>query len=148
MALAELLDNDFKSALKSKNEKLLSILRLVRSAIKNIEIEKHGPASDEDIIEILQREIKQHKETIEALKLAGRNESIALQEQEISVLSSYLPAQLSSSEIREVIEKVIQETQAESISDVGKVMGAIMPQVKGRATGDEVGRMVRDILVK
>ncbi len=146
MALAERLDNDFKAALKAKEHARLSILRLVRSAVKNVEIEKHGPASDEDIIAILQREIKQHRETIDALRAAGRESEVVAQEAEIATLQSYLPPQLSSGELRDAVARAIAETNADSLKDVGKVMGAVMPKVAGRAAGDEVGQMVREIL--
>lgn len=146
MALAERLDTDFKAALKAKDQARLSILRLVRSAVKNVEIAQHGAASDEDIIPILQREIKQHRETIESLKAAGREAGVGEQEAEIQVLQSYLPAQLSEGELRDAVTQAIEETHAHSMADMGKVMGAVMPKVKGRATGDAVGQMVREIL--
>ena len=144
--LVERLDNDFKAALKAKEANKLSVLRLVRSAIKNLEISKQAAAGDEDIIAILQREIKQHKETIESLKKANRGADIAGQEAEVALLQTYLPPALSLDELKDVVTKAIGLTGASSISDMGKVMGQVMSQVKGRATGDEVGQMVRDLL--
>jgi len=146
MRLVEKLDLDFKTALKTKNAKTLSILRLVRSAIKNLEIERQGAASDEDAVEILQRELKQHKESLDAFKKANRPEQTAKQEEEILILQEYLPEKLSHEELKDVIERVIEETNASGPGDLGKVMGAVMPQVKGRADGDAVGQMVRDLL--
>ena len=148
MSLLEKLDADFKEALKSKNADKLSLLRLIRSAVKNFEIAKQAGASDEDVVEILQREIKQHRETVAGFQKAGRPEEVAKQEAEIAVLQSYLPPALSSTELKDVIDKAIEATQAQGLGDIGKVMGAVMPQVKGRATGDEVGGMVREILEK
>lgn len=148
MELAEKLDQDFKDALKNKDAARLSIMRLVRSGIKNFEIAKQGKASSEDIIAILQREIKQHKETIAALQKAGRAEDLKKQEEEVAVLKSYLPAQLSQDELKDFVEEAIASTAAAGLSDLGKVMGKVMPQVKGRATGDEVGQMAREILSK
>lgn len=146
MSLIERLDNDFKAALKAKSADKLAVLRLVRSAIKNLEISKQAAAGDEDVIAILQREIKQHKETIESLKKANRPEDVAKQEAEVSALQAYLPPALSLDELKDVVSKAIDSTGASSISDMGKVMGQVMSQVKGRATGDEVGQMVRDLL--
>lgn len=146
MSLVERLDNDFKSALKAKEADKLSILRLVRSAIKNLEISKQAAAGDEDVIAILQREIKQHKETIDGFKKAGRSEDVVKQEAEVSLLRAYLPPALSLDELKDVVAKAIDSTGASSLSDLGKVMGQVMSQVKGRATGDEVGQMVRDLL--
>ncbi|PIQ78444.1 MAG: glutamyl-tRNA amidotransferase [Parcubacteria group bacterium CG11_big_fil_rev_8_21_14_0_20_41_14] len=148
MKLVETLDTEFKSALKNKDAEKLSILRLVRSNIKNLEIEKQAEASDEDVVEILQREIKQHNESIEANKTANRAEEIARLEKEVAFLKQYLPEQLSSSELKDVIEDAITDTQAENMSDMGKVMGKVMSQVKGRTTGDAVNQMVRDLLSK
>lgn len=148
MGLVENLDNDFKSSLKNKDAKRTSILRLVRSSIKNLEIEKQAEASDEDVIVILQREIKQHKESIDANIKAGRQEEVARLLEESDFLKTYLPEQLSSDELKDVVELAISETKAEGISDLGKVMGNIMPKVKGRTTGDAVGQMARDLLSK
>ena len=146
MSLVTQLDNDFKQALKTKDAEKLSILRLVRSAIKNLEIQKQGEASEEDVVEILQREIKQHKESIEAFEKAQRKEEVQRLKQESEFLQTYLPDQLSIEEIKGAVEKAIQETHASNMQDMGKVMGNVMSQVKGRATGDEVGAMVRDLL--
>lgn len=148
MSLIERLDNDFKGALKDKAADKLSILRLVRSAIKNLEIAKQAAAADEDIIEILQREIKQHKETMAALQQAGRGDEVARQAAEVALLQSYLPPTLSGDELKEVVTKAIDSTGALSLSDIGKVMGQVMGQVRGRATGDAVGQMVRELLEK
>ncbi len=148
MDLAEKLDQDFKDALKNKDAASLSIMRLVRSNIKNFEIAKQGKAADEDIIAILQREIKQHKETIESLEKAGREEELGKQRTEVAILKAYLPAQFSKDELKDFIEEAIATTAAADIKDMGKVMGAVMPRLKGRATGDEVGQMVRELLNK
>jgi len=148
MGLVENLDNDFKSSLKNKDAKRTSILRLVRSSMKNLEIAKQREASDQDVIEILQREIKQHKESIDANVKAGRQEEVLRLQEESDFLKTYLPEQLSSDELKDAIEIAISETGAESMSDLGKVMGNIMPKVKGRAAGDAVGQMVKDLLSK
>ncbi|MAG29203.1 glutamyl-tRNA amidotransferase [bacterium] len=146
MSLSEQLDSDFKESLKNKEAEKLSILRLVRSSIKNLEITKQAEASDEDIIEILQREVKQHKESIEANVKANRDDEVKRLQSEVELLKQYLPEELSSGELKDVIEGAISETQASGVSDVGKVMGKVMGKVKGRASGDEVGQMVRDLL--
>lgn len=144
--LVEKLDSDFKIALKSRDAARLLVLRMVRSNIKNLEITKHASASDEDVIAILQREIKQHKESIEANEKAGRQEEASRLAGEIEFLSGYLPQKLSSDELKKVVSAAIAETGAQTIVDVGKVMGRIMPRVRGRATGDEVTLVVRELL--
>lgn len=146
MSLAEQLDIDFKQALKSRDAERLSVFRLVRSSIKNFEIEKHGTASDEDVVAILAREIKQYRESIEANEKAARPEEVARLQKEVALLSAYLPPQLSSDELKDVVRAALAETGAESLADVGKVMGRVMPKVRGRASGDEVGQMVRELL--
>ena len=148
MSLVEQLDTDFKQAMKAREAGRLSILRLVRSSIKNLEIAKQGAASDEDVVAILQREIKQHRESIEANEKAGRPDAVARLQQEVELLSAYLPAPLSSDELKGVVAGAIAATNAEGLADVGKVMGTVMPQVKGRVTGDAVGQMVRELLGK
>ena len=95
MSLATQLDDDFKKAIKHRDAEKLSILRLIRSAIKNLEIQKQGQASEEDVVEILQREIKQHKESIEAFEKAERKEEVQRLKQESEFLQTYLPGQLS-----------------------------------------------------
>jgi hypothetical protein len=146
MSLAEQLDTDFKEALKGKVAEKLSILRMVRSNIKNLEITKQASASDEDIVEILQREVKQHGESIEANEKAGREEEVKRLQEEVLLLKTYLPPELSNSELKDVVEGAIAEINATTVSDLGKVMGKVMGQVKGRASGDEVGQMVKDLL--
>lgn len=148
MMLLEKLDADFKDALKNKNAEKLALLRLVRSSIKNLEIEKQAQASEEDVVEILQREIRQHKESIEANERAQRPQEAHRLREEVDFLKLYLPAQLSEKELQDVIEDAIASTQASDMSDLGKVMGKVMPKVKGRASGDEVGQMVRNLLSK
>ncbi|OJI07630.1 glutamyl-tRNA amidotransferase [bacterium CG10_46_32] len=146
MSLVEQLDIDFKQALKARESEKVSVFRLVRSSIKNLEISKQGVASDEDVVEILQREIKQHKESIEANIKAERSEEVERLEQEVVLLLKYLPAQLSSEELAGIIKSVIAEKNATSMADLGRVMGGVMPNVHGRASGDVVGKMVREIL--
>lgn len=148
MSLNEKLDADFKDALRAKDADKLSLLRLVRSAIKNLEIAKLSAASDEDVVAILQREIKQHRETITGFTKAGRPNEAAKQELEIDLLKSYLPAGLSADELKDVVVQAISTTQAQGVGDLGRVMGAVMPLIRGRATGDEVGQMARELLQK
>ena len=146
MSLVEQLDANFKQALKSRDAHTLSILRLIRSAVKNFEIAKRGAASDEDVIEILQRELKQHKESLAAFAKAGRDSEVEKQKREIAVIENYLPERLTSEALKDVVERVIEETNASSMQDMGKVMGMLMPKVKGRADGDTVGQMVGELL--
>jgi uncharacterized protein len=148
MSLVETLDADFKAALRAKDQEKLSLLRLVRSAVKNLEITKQGAASDEDVVEIIQREVKQHKESIEANENAKRPEEVARLQKEVEMLASYLPEQLSGDQIKDIISGTIEETNARGVSEFGKVMGAVMPKLAGKASGDVVGQMVKELLEK
>lgn len=144
--MSEKLDNDFKAVQKARAAEKLSLLRLVRSAVKNLEIAKGAAASDEDIIALIQREIKQHRETIVGFAAAGRTDDIDRQEAEIAWLQAYLPPALTDVELKELVEQAIADTGAQGPGDIGKVMGAVMPQVRGRAAGDTVGQIVRELL--
>lgn len=148
MSLSEKLDADFKAAQKGREAEKLSLLRLVRSAIKNLEIAKQAAASDEDIIALIQREIKQHRETIAGLASAGRTKDIARQETEVAWLQSYLPPALTDAELKGLVEQAIVDTAAGGPADLGKVMGAVMPQVRGRVNGEAVGQMARELLAE
>jgi len=148
MNVIEQFDSDFKEALKAKDHARLSILRLVRSALQNAEINKRGDISDQEVIEVIQREIKQHHESVDAFNKANRPDDVARLTSEIRVLEKYLPPQLSEDDLRNVVAAAISETGAASLSDMGKVMGSIMPKVAGRTTGDKVGAMVRSVLGK
>ncbi len=148
MHLVEKLDSDFKEALKSKDSERLSILRLVRTAIKNLEIEKQAEASDEDVIAVIQREVKQHKESIDAFEKAGRAEEVARLQAENTLLETYLPEQLGEDALVSIVEQVIADTQATSMKDMGKVMGAVMSQVHGQTTGDVVKEVVQKTLAR
>jgi hypothetical protein len=144
--LLERLENDFKVALKAKDGGKVSILRMLKASIKNKEIEKKAPLSDEDLYEILNSFVKRGKESIEQFSKAGRDDLVEKEKEEIEIIRSYLPEQLSEDEIRKVIQETIKETDAKGIGDLGKVMKIIMPKVKGRADGRLVNSLVREVL--
>ena len=146
MSLAENLEQDMKEALRNKEEKRLSTIRFLRSQIKNREIDKKLPLTDEEIIEIIQKGIKQRKEILPDLERASRQDLIEQANKEIATLQSYLPAQLSSEELKQIIGEAIKEVGATSPRDMGKVMGALMPRVKGKADGKVLSELVKVLL--
>lgn len=140
------LNQDLKEALKAKDEVKLRTVRMLLAAIKNFEVEKMGPATDEEIFQIMSKEIKKRQEAIEMYEKGGRPDLSQAEKQEIEVIQSYMPNQLSEEEIRELARKVISEMNLKSPKDVGTAMKVIMPQVKGRADGKLVNKIVSELL--
>ncbi|WP_448531031.1 GatB/YqeY domain-containing protein [Pseudothermotoga sp.] len=146
MDLKAKLNQDLKEALKAKDEAKLRTVRMLLAAIKNFEVEKMGPATDEEIFQIMSKEIKKRQEAIEMYEKGGRPDLAQAEKQEIEVIQSYMPNQLSEEEIRELARKVISEMNLKSPKDVGTAMKVIMPQVKGRADGKLVNKIVSELL--
>jgi len=146
MSLTQRLEQDMKAALKNKDKTKLGVIRMVRSAIKNAEIERGRPLEEGEVLDVLARELKQRKESLQEFEKAGRGELVEKVKAEIAVVETYLPAPLSEEELRELARQVIDEVGASSPADMGKVMKEIIPRVKGRADGKEVNRIVRELL--
>lgn len=146
MNLSERLNEDMKQAMKSKDKFTLSTIRMVRSTIKYLEIDLKRTLDDNEVLDILSREIKQRKDALQEFEAAGRDELAASTKAEIEIIIKYLPAQLSEEEIKVIVQQTIQETGASSKSDMGKVMSALMPKVKGRADGKLVNQAVLQFL--
>jgi len=146
MEIKTRLEEDIKTAMRAKEVARLSTLRLVKAAIKNAEIAKLGELNEDEVVAILSREVKQRKETIPDFARGNRPDLVAKAEQEIAVITGYLPAQISASELESIIQAAITAAGATSLRDQGKVMALIAPQVKGRADGREVSQRVRTLL--
>lgn len=146
--LLDQIQSDLKDAQLARDEIKVSTLRLLLSEIKNAEIAKGGPLSDEDIISVVGKEVKKRKEAAVGFRAGAREDSALKEESEAKVLESYLPAQISSEELVKIIEETITEVGASSISDMGKVIGAVMGKVKGRADGGIVAGLVKERLVR
>lgn len=146
MNLSERLNEDMKQAMKSKDKFTLSTIRMVRSTIKYLEIDLKRTLDDNEVLDILSREIKQRKDALQEFEAAGREELAASTKAEIEIIMKYLPTQLSEEEIKVIVQQTIQETGASSKSEMGKVMSALMPKVKGRADGKLVNQAVLQFL--
>lgn len=149
--LKDKVQEDLKQAMMAKDELRLSTVRMLKSAIQYHEIQKGGAgyeATDEDVIEVIGREVKKRNEAIELYKKGGREELAQKEEKELEILKTYLPEQMSEEEIRNIVKQTITETGASSIQEMGKVMGALMPKVKGRADATLVSNIVRESLSK
>ena len=142
MTLAERLNEDLKLAMKSQDKFKLSVLRMVRAAIKNQEIERKRELDDSEVIDVLSREIKQRRDSLQDFEKAGRTDLAEQATAEIEIISAYLPKPLTDEEVTALVQQTIQETGASSKADMGKVMAALMPKVKGRADGKLVNQIV------
>ncbi|MFW5972099.1 MAG: GatB/YqeY domain-containing protein [Bacillota bacterium] len=142
-SLKEQLLEDMKTAMKNKEKFKLSVIRMVRAAIKNVEIDKRKDLEDNEVIEVLAKEVKQRRDSISEFEKAGKDDTVADLNKEIEILSVYLPEQLDEDEIEKIVDEVISDVEASSMADMGKVMGSIMPKVKGRADGSVVNTIVR-----
>jgi len=147
MDLSHRLNEDMKQAMKSQDKFKLSTIRMVRSAIKNVEIDEKRTLYDNEVLEIISREIKQRKDALQEFEQAGRADLADRIQAEIDLLLSYLPAQLSEEEIKVIVQETIQKTGASSKADMGKVMAVLMPKIKGRADGKLVNLIVHQYLI-
>lgn len=141
--MKKLLIEDMKKYMKEKNKLALNTVKMVNAEIKNQEIDKQRELTDEEIISVIEKQIKNRRDSIEQYKNAGRNDLAEQESQEIKALEKYLPEQLSEEEIEKIVLEVIQEVGAKDKSDFGKVMGKIMPKVKGKADGNLVKKIVQ-----
>jgi uncharacterized protein YqeY len=146
MSLLKRLDEDLKAAMKRSDAICLSALRMAKAAIKNVQIDKGRELSDEEILSVLSSMGKQRRESIEQFSKGGREELAEKERQELAVLQSYMPAQLSPDEIEKLIVQAIQESSARSETDMGKVMKLLMPKIKGVADGKWVNNRVKELL--
>jgi uncharacterized protein YqeY len=140
------LQEALKDAMKNKDNVRRDVIRLTQSAIKQVEIDTRKELTPEDVVSILQKEVKTRRESIEEMIGAGRTESAAEAETELKILESFLPQMLTREEITALVQQAIAETGASSAKEMGKVMGKLMPQVKGRADGGLVNQVVRELL--
>ncbi len=144
--LRETLDSDLKDAMRNKDALRRTVLRTMLSEIRNAEINSQTTLDDEGIISVLTKQVQQRKDSVEAYNAANRQDLVDKETEEINIISVYLPDQLPPEEIEGIIKAAILETGASSLSDMGKVMGFVMPQVRGRADGKIVNTIVTEIL--
>lgn len=143
------LQDQLKQAMRDQDELRKSVLRMLLSAITYYEIQKGGAgyeASDEDVMSVIDKQVKQRKDSIEQFEKAGRQELADKEKAEMNMLQTYLPEQMSEDEVRNIVKEAVSQTGASSAADMGKVMGIVMPQLKGKADGNVVGKIVREEL--
>jgi len=146
MLLMDQIRNDFKTALKQGNEVAKGVLRLTIAALKNKEIDKGEPLGDEEVLQVLQKEVKKRRESITAFEQGNRPELVAKEREELTVLDKYLPQEMGAGELEKHIAEAVKKTGASSMSDFGKVMGIVMGMVKGKADGSRVSELVKKAL--
>lgn len=148
MSLQQRLDDDLKAAMKSYDSLKTSVLRMVKAAIKNKQVEKRKDLSDEEIISVISTLTKQRRESIDLFSKGGREDLAEKERQELAMLQLYLPGQLSPEDLDRIIMEAINESSAEGVKDIGKVMRLIMPRVQGAADGKVVNQRVKELLEK
>lgn len=147
--LKQQLQEELKQAMKDQAELQKSVLRMLLSAITYYEISKGGAgyeATDEDVMTVIDKQVKQRKDSIQQYQAAGRQELADKEKEEMALLEKYLPEQMSEEDVRQIVKDTIASMETITVSDMGKVMGAVMPKVKGKADGNMVGKIVREEL--
>ncbi|MBE3554617.1 MAG: GatB/YqeY domain-containing protein [Thermicanus sp.] len=146
MPIMERLNQDLKEAMKDKDSFRLSVIRMLKSSLKNEEINRSKSLSEEEELSVLTRELKMRLDSLQEFERAGRKDLIDKAQREIAIVKSYLPEELSEEELRQMIQEVISQVGATSKKEMGKVMANLMPKVTGRADGKRVNQLVQEYL--
>jgi len=146
MNLEERLVDEMKQAMRSNDKLRLSTIRMIRSAVKNKEIEQRKKLDDEGIFKVIQGMVRKSEESIEQFKAGGRMDLVEKEQKEVETMKSFLPQPLSREEILRMIDQSIEETQASSLKDLGKIMKSVMPKLEGKADGKLINQLVKEKL--
>lgn len=145
MSLKDKLMEDLKFSMKNKETIKKNTVTMVRAAIKQIEVDERRDVSEEEILEIMSKQVKEKRFAIEEFKKGSRDDLVDLTKAEIEILLEYLPKQLTEEEVEEIVIETIKEINASSMKDIGLIMKAVMPKVKGRTDGNIVNKLVKKI---
>lgn len=146
MSIEDKIFEDIKAAMKAKDSLKVGTLRMVRAQFKDAQIAKREPLNDDEQLAVLGNAAKRRREALEMYKNSGRDDLIQKEQAELDIISAYLPKQLSREEIEKVLKDIIKKIDVSSMQDLGKVMGPVMQQLKGKADGKLVQQLVREIL--
>ncbi|EOH86565.1 GatB/YqeY domain-containing protein [Enterococcus pallens] len=146
MSLLTRLNEDMKQAMRSKDKESLQVIRMLKAAVQNEQINTGQELSEDEELTVLSREMKQRRDSLTEFEKADRTDLADKVKKEIVIVEKYLPAQLSEDEIRSIVSDAIAKTGAASPKEFGKVMGAVMPKVKGKADGNQVNAIVKELL--
>jgi uncharacterized protein YqeY len=149
MSLQEKIDAELKGAMKAKDEIKVATLRMLRAAMKNLEIDKKtDKLEDKDTVSIISKQIKQHKDSIEGFTKGNRQDLVDKEKAELAILEAYMPTMLSADDLKPIVAAAIKKTEAKGRSDMGKVMKAAMEEAKGAVDGKMLSAMVSEELAK
>ncbi len=148
MTIKESLDAALKEAMKSGDNATRTTVRMALAAIKQIEVDKRLSLDDAGVIPVLQKEVKNRRESIADAEKANRPDTVSALQHEIAIVERFLPKEMDAAELNLIVQKAIAETGAAAPSDMGKVMKLVVPQVQGRASGDTISKAVRELLTK
>ena len=146
MSLEERLVEEMKQAMKANDKTRLSTIRMIRTAVKNKEIDLRNKLDDDEILRVIQGMVRKSEESVDQFKAGGRMDLVEKETKEIEILRSYLPQALSQEDVIRIIDESIQETQASSLKDLGKVMKSVMPKLTGKADGKLINQLVKERL--
>ena len=138
--------NDIKEAMKAQDKELLSVIRMVKGAMQLEEINLKRELNDDEVISVIQKQIKTRKESIEEFKKANRNDLVEKNSKEVEILNKYMPEQLSNEEINKIIDEAFELIKPTSMKDMGKIMGEINPKIKGKADMSYVSSTIKEKL--
>lgn len=148
MSLLSTLNDDMKTAMKEKDKEALQVIRMLKASIQNEQIKAGHELNADEELTVLSREMKQRRDALSEFVQAGREDLVEKVKVEITIVEKYLPKQLTEEEIRKIISEAIEKVQATSAKEFGKVMGAVIPLVKGKADGNQVNAIVKELLNK
>lgn len=146
MSLKTQLQQDVKIALKAQEKQRLGTLRLITAAIKQIEVDQRVELGDEEILVVMEKMLKQRKESVRQFEAAGRDDLVAIEVFEIGVIEAYMPEKMGDDEIKAAVDAAIAASGAETMKDMGKVMGILKPQLQGKADMSAVSAMIKSSL--
>ena len=142
MSMLKQLNADMKTAIKNREKEKLTVILMVKSSLQNEAIKKQADLTEEEELQVLSREVKQRNDSLHEFRKANREDLAEQVENELAIIQAYMPEQLSDEELEKIIQETIDEQQATSKKDMGKVMSAVMPKVKGKADGSKVNQFV------
>ncbi|MBP2650719.1 MAG: Yqey-like protein [Firmicutes bacterium] len=148
MSVKDRLNEDMKLAMKEKEagKTRLSVIRMVRASIKNLEIDQKKDLTEDEVLDVVAKEVKMRRDSMDEFRKGNRPDLVEALEQEIAILLKYLPEQLSEEAVRELVVEAVRDSKATGPKEMGKVMALLMPKVKGRADGKMVNSIVKELL--
>lgn len=146
MTLKERLMEDMKVSMRNKETLRKSVITMIRASVKQKEVDDRVDVNDDDVIELIAKQLKQRKDALVEFEKAERDDLIAQTKAEIEILASYLPQQLTDEELEAVVRDAVAEVNAQSVKDMGKIMGKVMAVAKGRVDGKRINEMVKKVL--